>query len=143
MAWWVQPQQLADPDGSPSGKWRMTATSDEDGGGPFGNPDCFHASADEAESCESCDDYMAMISGFPPRKRQQPQPMKRPTEWLPIETAPHNEQVLLYCPERGIANHERIELGYASHGRRVGETSSVSAHSWATHWMPLPEPPNP
>ncbi len=61
--------------------------------------------------------------------------------WRPIQTAPHNEQVLLYCPERGITNHERIELGYASHGRRVGETSSVSAHSWATHWQPLPHPP--
>ena len=61
--------------------------------------------------------------------------------WRPIESAPHNEQVLLYCPERGITNHERIELGFASHGRRVGATSSFSRHSWATHWMPLPNPP--
>lgn len=63
------------------------------------------------------------------------------SEWKPISTAPHNEQVLLYCPERGVTNHERIELDYASHGRRVGSTSSVSAHSWATHWQPLPLPP--
>jgi hypothetical protein len=74
MAWWVQPQQLANRDGSPSSKWRMTASSDEDGGGPFGNAECFHSSAEEAEACGACDDYTAMITGFPPRKRPHPQP---------------------------------------------------------------------
>lgn len=54
--------------------------------------------------------------------------------WRPIETAPIDEDVLLYCPERGVANRERIELGTA-------HTSRGSHHSWATHWMPLPKPP--
>lgn len=62
-------------------------------------------------------------------------------EWQPIDTAPRNVLVLLYCPELCQSNPERIELDYASHGARVGQTSTISFHSWATHWMPLPEPP--
>lgn len=57
--------------------------------------------------------------------------------WEPIESAPHNQQVLLYCPDRGCpTNPERIELGYASFGY-----GSKSHHSWATHWRLLPQPP--
>lgn len=53
----------------------------------------------------------------------------------------------LYCPDRGCpTNRERIELGAASHGDRGptsdgGSWSTISHHPWATHWMPLPEPP--
>ena len=55
--------------------------------------------------------------------------------WQPIETAPVDKSVLLYCPEREpISNRERIEMDYA-------HTSHGSHHAWATHWMPLPEPP--
>jgi hypothetical protein len=54
--------------------------------------------------------------------------------WQPIETAPAKVSVLLYCPERGITNNERIELGWADSG-------SGSYHAWATHWMHLPTPP--
>ncbi len=61
--------------------------------------------------------------------------------WQPIETAPHGVDVLLYCPERGITNHERIELGTASSGWRTDRASTMSWHSWATHWMPLPDLP--
>jgi len=62
--------------------------------------------------------------------------------WQPIETAPHGVDVLLYCPDMGCqTNRERIELGAYSTGRRIGGTSSMSYHSWATHWMPLPKPP--
>jgi len=63
-------------------------------------------------------------------------------QWQPIETAPHGVDVLLYCPDMGCqTNRERIELGAYSTGRRIGGTSSMSYHSWATHWMPLPTPP--
>jgi hypothetical protein len=55
--------------------------------------------------------------------------------WQPIETAPKDIDVLLYCPERGPANHERIEL------RDYGSTKGGYVHSWATHWMPIPAPP--
>ena len=54
--------------------------------------------------------------------------------WRPIETAPVDLPVLLYCPNLGVANPERIELGPA-------HTSRGSHHSWATMWMPLPAAP--
>ena len=60
---------------------------------------------------------------------------ERCARWQPIETAPVGKDVLLYCPERGLTNEERIELGWADSGRG-------SHHAWATHWMPLPEPPS-
>jgi hypothetical protein len=64
-------------------------------------------------------------------------------EWQPIETAPPNVDVLLYCPDRGCeSNRARIEFGYASHGWRNEVANNVSHHPWATHWMPLPEPPS-
>lgn len=57
--------------------------------------------------------------------------------WQPIETAPIDERVLLFCPDRGnVTNKERVELDYA-------RTSSGSHHAWATHWAPLPSGPAP
>lgn len=66
---------------------------------------------------------------------------RRANPWQPIETAPENVLVLLYCPERGVANQERIEVGYASHGSTNAISSNMSYHAWATHWTSLPEPP--
>lgn len=63
--------------------------------------------------------------------------------WQPIETAPVNTEVLLFCPDRGLSNPQRIELGMASHGWRNAVCNNMSFHSWATHWMPLPSPPEP
>lgn len=54
--------------------------------------------------------------------------------WQDISTAPVATNILLYCPERGITNHERIESGFANSG-------NGSHHAWATHWQPLPLPP--
>ncbi len=53
-------------------------------------------------------------------------------QWRPFTEVPIDEEVLLYCPPRSISNRERIELGY-------GRSSRGSYHSWATHWMPLPD----
>ena len=47
----------------------MTATSDEDGGGPFGDESHDHASPEEALACEQCDEYCSGITGFMSRKR--------------------------------------------------------------------------
>lgn len=55
--------------------------------------------------------------------------------WQPIETAPSDVPLLLFCPDRGAANPERIEL------REFRNTRGGHEHAWATHWMPLPEPP--
>ena len=54
--------------------------------------------------------------------------------WQPIETALVDLDVLLYCPNLGVANPRRIELGPAY-------TSRGSHHAWATMWMPLPAAP--
>lgn len=69
MAWFVQPLQIADEGGKPTGRWRMTAKSDEDGGGPWGDTSHDHATAIEAQECERCDEYIASVTGFPSRKR--------------------------------------------------------------------------
>ena len=70
MAWCIQPLEIADENGNPTGRFRMTATSDEDGGGPFGDTSHDHASAEEAQACDRCDEYCSRISGFPPRKER-------------------------------------------------------------------------
>lgn len=76
-------------------------------------------------------------------KNKLQQALDNPVQgWRPIETAPHNKEVLLYCPDLGCpTNKERIELGYASHGWKNERVSNISRHSWATHWQPLPQPP--
>jgi len=52
MAWWIQPRLLT-KDGRSTGRWRLTAFSDEDGGGPYPLCECLdaHATADEASLC--------------------------------------------------------------------------------------------
>ena len=55
-------------------------------------------------------------------------------EWKTIDSAPLGKELLLYCPDRGVTNPERIELGTAGNGRG-------SYHAWATHWMPVPSKP--
>jgi hypothetical protein len=70
MAWWIKALEIADAYGKPTGRWRMTAKSDEDGGGPYGDNTHDHASADEARACEKCDKYMSRIAGFLPRTKR-------------------------------------------------------------------------
>lgn len=67
--WIIQPLQIQE-DGKPTGRWRMTATSDEDGGGPYGDTSHAHTSPEEAEACDRCDEYVSRISGFMSRKRE-------------------------------------------------------------------------
>lgn len=61
--------------------------------------------------------------------------------WRPIEEAKANEQLLLFCPERGITNPRRIELDFAAHGSSNEVANNMSYHSWATHFRPLPAGP--
>lgn len=56
-------------------------------------------------------------------------------DWQPIETAPSDVEFLLYCPDRGITNEARIEIGVYTN------TKAGVRHAWATHWMPLPAAP--
>lgn len=62
-------------------------------------------------------------------------------EWLPVETAPHGEDVLLYCPAYGFASPACVEVGPYSSGWRRDGYSTMSYHARATHWRPLPPPP--
>lgn len=67
------------------------------------------------------------------------------TDWHPIETAPSNGEILLYCKETG-------EQFVAFLGTCIedGERDWVFARSKdisfivrdPTHWMPLPSPPS-
>lgn len=63
-------------------------------------------------------------------------------DWQPIDTAPCNVDVLLFCPDLGCeSNRARIELGCASAGYSNEVCNNISHHAWATHWIPLPEFP--
>ena len=82
MVWWIQPMQIADDNGQPTGRWRMTATSDEDGGGPYGDTSHDHASAEEARACDACDEFTNGWSGFPSRKKQREENERRELDEL-------------------------------------------------------------
>lgn len=56
-------------------------------------------------------------------------------QWQPIETAPSDVEVLMFCPTRHVSNMERVEVGV------YHNTKGGTYNQWATHWMPLPEPP--
>lgn len=57
--------------------------------------------------------------------------------WRPIETnpPPHATDVLLWSPDG------TIEARAFSSGKRGDGWSSYSEHAFATHWQPLPSPP--
>jgi len=82
--------------------------------------------------CEDCQG-----SGLAPEQPPaSPVPDFRP--WQPIETAPKDEDVLLY--QRG----EGVRAGYwdDEHGWLAVETQGLTGGKiQPTHWMPLPDPP--
>lgn len=57
------------------------------------------------------------------------------SEWKPIATAPADVELLLYSPAIGSWREPRIEI------RLFWDTQARTRHAWATHWMPLPDPP--
>lgn len=61
-------------------------------------------------------------------------------QWQPIETAPHDVDVILASPP-SLTNREWLfEVGAASTGRRFDNGySSMSFYGHATHWMPIPK----
>lgn len=66
--WTVQALEIANDLGRATGRWRLTACSDEDGGGPFGDTSHDHGTSAEAEACDRCDAYVSSVTGFPTRK---------------------------------------------------------------------------
>lgn len=59
--------------------------------------------------------------------------------WRDISSAPHEQRVLLGWWYDGCWI---VEAGLASHGWRTPAISNMSLHGQATHWRPLPAPPN-
>lgn len=59
--------------------------------------------------------------------------------WRPIATAPKDEPVLLYSEDWEMTLGD-VLVGFVDHDGRcvVAETDDYNA----THWMPLPEPPD-
>ena len=66
--WTLQALEIREGD-ERTGRWRLTATSDADGGGPFGDMSHSHGSAKEAMECEACDEFCSKITGFMSKKR--------------------------------------------------------------------------
>lgn len=64
MAWFIEARRARD-----SLKWRMTRRYVTLGDGPFGRLECSHDTAEQAEACELCDEFVSQISGFPSKKR--------------------------------------------------------------------------
>lgn len=65
-----------------------------------------------------------------------------PEKWQPIETAPHNENVLLFWVN-SLTGKGEYEVNFASGGEVRGSYSSRWYHGSATHWRPLPPAPAP
>ena len=62
-------------------------------------------------------------------------------DWQPIETAPKDERILLWCADHNMRTKEPIGVCM---GRNWGDYPMGEGMSgdWTfTHWMPLPEPP--
>ena len=59
--------------------------------------------------------------------------------WQPVETAPHNEAVILGWMYNG---KWEIDVHEYSWGLSNSVASNLSRHSYATHWRPIPEPPD-
>lgn len=72
-----------------------------------------------------------------PRIRSAYEIVGMPPSWHVIESdpPPSDTAVLLYSPNRHATNPERVE------SRIYRDSRGGSMHAWATHWMPLPEPP--
>lgn len=62
------------------------------------------------------------------------------SEWRTIDTAPHEVDVLLFTSSvPGTVTRERPK--YEVRPYSFGRAGSMSQHAFASHWMPLPEPP--
>jgi hypothetical protein len=59
-------------------------------------------------------------------------------KWLPIESAPACEAVLLWVPEVGMFTGMYYDGGWMA----FAPFDLIRLDYVPTHWMPLPEPPN-
>lgn len=74
-----------------------------------------------------------------------PSGQSRASEWLPIETAPKDTEVLVFMPGEGRMGriHRGIQAKISNgHIWMIGHHFAYDL-SPPTHWMPLPDPPEP
>ncbi len=67
------------------------------------------------------------------------------SEWQPMETAPDGVRILAFCPRERYDRAVTIAAVYRRNPR-VGDGRMVTrypmgAEVYATHWQPLPKPP--
>ncbi len=74
--------------------------------------------------------------------------MVEPDDWQPIETAPKDVDVLLFCPRFGVVRGRWSDEKYAKTPRPYWKNDRTNLFgiqetrkNQPTHWMPLPEVP--
>lgn len=82
---------------------------------------------------QSALDYLSGKAGA-----ECPLPFVAPDLWRPIETAPLNENLILGWYESWPRRHWTTQVAWAGRDNKPG---CGYLHGYATHWMPLPEPP--
>lgn len=70
--WTIQPREIAGNDGKGTGRWRMTATYDDEGAWDVVSDQSHsHDTAEAAKACALCDAYISGATGLPPRARRE------------------------------------------------------------------------
>ena len=63
--------------------------------------------------------------------------------WQPIETAPTDKAVLVYCHGFSVAHWNTAYKKWIVYGAETECTRMMNTRYRPTHWMPLPDPPKP
>jgi hypothetical protein len=95
--------------------------------------------------------YAAVTGEHPGFAKANMFPVPIMPQWKPIDTAPENEPILVWCPEahRGLDSAEVVvlyrdeqtgELDFWTNGG-ANAGSDFQIEPSPTHWMPLPAPP--
>jgi hypothetical protein len=61
------------------------------------------------------------------------------TDWQPIETAPRDEEILVYSEYYGVAKAKQWRKGV--YEVVTHQTCCLDYYEDVTHWQPLPAPP--
>lgn len=76
------------------------------------------------------------------------EPQAKYGEWMPIETAPKDKNIILFCHRRGVIRgkwftdqYAKKPIPYWTNDLEVIFGIRETRADQPTHWMPLPEPP--
>lgn len=65
--WFIEALEIVDRDKGKTGKFRLTARSDEPVTEPRGNAKCYHDTPEQCFECDACDLYTSRTAGVPTR----------------------------------------------------------------------------